>query len=628
MQNSKSRTPSGTVIENKVQDIRTFFSQGSNQTVQKEPSVNRSERVSSQLSSPRESRFIAHTPKQAQLLNVLKESDTESDTDNTENFATPPATPFRSVRMDTGKEQSHQHLKEDAGRDELQIENSQQPAAVINDITMQLDMMRAEKEKIGEPETMSITAVHAMFKKLEIAINQNTQPRQGKDEQPRPKGNELQLKAMKSAIQHMCDETDELRGRIDKLELNTQKKSIVINGLFTNEEKEYGRRDIDVFLNETLGVKIKIDDYYEIGSAFPRSKVVILHSLRDKLRIMRLKKALKGFKNELGNPFYINDYVAAETNEKRKYSKFLSAINEAQDQDDQVEISDEYGSIKIQGQKFQQKISPPNPAQLVDLTTEQLQKIMEIPICRGPEIEQEGNKFACFSLSVSNFQQIEDAYLKMRLCYPKARHIVCAFNLKYQSESKLEPFYSKGYCDDGEHGAGLKILDILESSAIEQRVVFITRMYSGFKIGGNRFKCMTQALEKCIDLYPHNNILDVNQYIRHDEEIEMPSDHEDQTATKEVDEKDDKLHNIPKGRRSSRGGRVGRGGKMTNNDRREYTNKRRRESSSPEEHGQSNYYKKYAQNEDEEMGYSPKANVRQNSRGSYRGWARGNKRIY
>ena len=207
---------------------------------------------------------------------------------------------------------------------------------------------------------MSIAAVHAMFKRLELAINQKEERDVPEATSVKPKAQpDVKVKATTSAIQRMWDETSEIKGRLAKLELNNSKKTVTITGLDVSSDKEYGRREIDCFLHNTLGVNLKIEDYYEIGSSTPKTKVVIFHSLRDKLRVMRFKSKLKGFKNESGKPFFINDYYSQEFNEKKKYEKHLKELNDKQKTEDKVEINRQDGLLCIQGEKFVQKIQPP-----------------------------------------------------------------------------------------------------------------------------------------------------------------------------------------------------------------------------------------------------------------------------
>ena len=87
-------------------------------------------------------------------------------------------------------------------------------------------------------------------------------------------------------------------------------------------------------------------------------------------------------------------------------------------------------SLFVDREKFEEAITPPRPQILLDLTPKELNEIMRIAICKGHETEEEGNKFTAFSLSVGSLEEIKNAYIKMRLCQPKARHIICAYSLK------------------------------------------------------------------------------------------------------------------------------------------------------------------------------------------------------
>lgn len=51
--------------------------------------------------------------------------------------------------------------------------------------------------------------------------------------------------------------------------------------------------------------------------------------------------------------------------------------------------------------------------------------------------------------------------------------------------------------DDGESGAGLVILRMLERQGLRDHVVVVTRWYGGVKLGGDRFR----RVQDCVDAY-------------------------------------------------------------------------------------------------------------------------------
>ena len=107
-------------------------------------------------------------------------------------------------------------------------------------------------------------------------------------------------------------------------------------------------------------------------------------------------------------------------------------------------------------------------------------------------------------------------YLKLRLTYPQARHIICAYNLKNEDQQQKN-LYNSDYCDDGEIGAGRHLLKILHECDLTNRAVFVVRK-CGEKLGPNRFIKITNAAKRA--LRKVNEIPDL-VYLREDEPIQM-----------------------------------------------------------------------------------------------------------
>ena len=119
-------------------------------------------------------------------------------------------------------------------------------------------------------------------------------------------------------------------------------------------------------------------------------------------------------------------------------------------------------------------------------------------------------------------------------------------------------------------------------------------MYSGFKIGGDRFKCIISAFEKCMELYAFNSILKVNQYLAVEEEEDIDGQN---TEVKQQAQQQERMDDFPPIQQAhkpnptqwSRGQNRGWRDKRGYGD---YSNKRRRESSSPEEFREQSYQKR------------------------------------
>lgn len=57
--------------------------------------------------------------------------------------------------------------------------------------------------------------------------------------------------------------------------------------------------------------------------------------------------------------------------------------------------------------------------------------------------------------------------------------------------------------DDGESGAGMAILRVLEGAGERDLIIVVTRWYGGVKLGGDRFRHVTQAAGMFIEQCSH-----------------------------------------------------------------------------------------------------------------------------
>ena len=84
--------------------------------------------------------------------------------------------------------------------------------------------------------------------------------------------------------------------------------------------------------------------------------------------------------------------------------------------------------------------------------------------------------------NVTDDKDVLLAYLQMKKCYPKLTYTVCAFRL-----ADLELAF-QDYEDDGEHGDGRTLLNMLIDGDIKNKAVFITRHHAGINLGIRRFE--------------------------------------------------------------------------------------------------------------------------------------------
>ena len=104
----------------------------------------------------------------------------------------------------------------------------------------------------------------------------------------------------------------------------------------------------------------------------------------------------------------------------------------------------------------------------------------------GVVLTDRGTKYAVTGAEVSCRAEVDAvlAELKKDRAYAKATHNTWAAILP-----------SGGLkADDGESGAGMVILRMMERAGLQNRVIIVTRWYGGKKLGGDRFRRVQDAV--------------------------------------------------------------------------------------------------------------------------------------
>ena len=120
---------------------------------------------------------------------------------------------------------------------------------------------------------------------------------------------------------------------------------------------------------------------------------------------------------QTGKQYYINDYFPPAKLEQRRRNKQMVKTNEEAGTD-KKEMELKAGAVWVEGKRYQPKIQPPNAQPLLDMTVDEVQRVVKAAVNNGPAIEKEGNKFIGYTACVENLQEVQDAYLKLRLCTP------------------------------------------------------------------------------------------------------------------------------------------------------------------------------------------------------------------
>ena len=336
-----------------------------------------------------------------------------------------------------------------------------------------------------------------------------------KEEKKKMKMDIAHYKHKTTVLTEVCDrlhtEISDLTQRIENLEIGATKKMAIMTGYMTIIGKKYEViQELENFFERHLKVEIVIDDYFMLNSEDVKPIVIDFQTIQDKKQVMRFKNMLKDIRSG-GRKIFINDYTPINVQEKRRREQKIQSDLEADPKTKQVQTAYTKKGFVVAGVPYKKAVSPPTPKELVDITVDQLQKIMNIPLRAGEQIRQEGSTFVAHSAPAQTHQEVRDMYKKMKLLYPTARHIVCIYSLPGQKH------IAQDFHDDGEPGAGRVLLQVLQDYDIRSRAVFVIRHYGGVKLGAGRFDCYKTAMISAINSNAFNHLVQNSQNLPFDE---------------------------------------------------------------------------------------------------------------
>jgi putative IMPACT (imprinted ancient) family translation regulator len=109
----------------------------------------------------------------------------------------------------------------------------------------------------------------------------------------------------------------------------------------------------------------------------------------------------------------------------------------------------------------------------------------------GVVLTDRGSKYAVSGAPVQSREEVDAVLstLKEDRSYAKATHNTWAAMLPTGGLK----------ADDGESGAGMVILRMMEREALSNHVIIVTRWYGGKKLGGDRFRRVQDAVRAYLD---------------------------------------------------------------------------------------------------------------------------------
>lgn len=309
-----------------------------------------------------------------------------------------------------------------------------------------------------------------------------------------------ELEIVKGVVSKQGKQIHVLQSKLADQIARSMSDHIVINGIL-NDSKDNDETDLIAlfsgFLEEQLELEFVREEVlgaYRLGHYIEGKQRPVVVKIEPALnrKIFSNTVKLGDKQNQEGRPFSVNPLLPDSLAEQRR--EIRQIIKDKKDSEKhlpKVQKSNflvRNGKVFINGQQKRKILGVPDLRDLFVDSDEQL-KINHIKTKTVEEPPIKGSKFKAVAVCTPTLNDVHLAYKKMFQIYPHADHIIAAFITENE----------EGFQDNGEFGAGHRILKTLKETKLYQIAVFVIREYGGQNLGVLRFNIMQNIARKALE---------------------------------------------------------------------------------------------------------------------------------
>ncbi|KAJ8307585.1 hypothetical protein KUTeg_014861 [Tegillarca granosa] len=144
---------------------------------------------------------------------------------------------------------------------------------------------------------------------------------------------------------------------------------------------------------------------------------------------------------------------------------------------------------------YRDKLYPPNAEDMLTMDEKETGKVEEVQTETSASISEAGSNFIAVGANTSSLNEVRRFYKKVSV---EPKYAMCNHRILVYRHRDEEGKIHQGYNDDGEHGAGRKLLEYLTRNNYVNVGIVVTRWYGGKHIGPKRFNLMEDALSQVV----------------------------------------------------------------------------------------------------------------------------------
>ena len=281
--------------------------------------------------------------------------------------------------------------------------------------------------------------------------------------------------------------------KIIELQSRTMRDNLIIRGIADDPNESWAETEDKVidFMRKELKIEdahnSMVDRAHRLGKMTgekPRNIVVKFASSKAK------DKIFKNVKNLAGKKFSIQEQLPQEIQERRNrlWPKFREAKEKAKT-DKSIRVKWSQDKLHINDKTYTYK----DDAQCI-IQSEVHTRLLDCKVEHSTQIHEQGSKFQGHAAKLTRTTSVADvlASLYADQSIASADHIIYAYR------TKEGPDVVSACSDDGEHGAGNRLVQLLEEEQATDIIVICTRWFGGTHIGPKRFECIKNCSKEAL----------------------------------------------------------------------------------------------------------------------------------
>ncbi|XP_062574269.1 uncharacterized protein LOC134236103 [Saccostrea cucullata] len=306
----------------------------------------------------------------------------------------------------------------------------------------------------------------------------------------------------KSVVINLDRTVRKQQSEITDLKSRSMNQNILIHNLPEESEEENLFEKIPHLIKQHFGVDTSFANIHRNGPKIPgKSRIITgrLSKFTDKEKILQAqRKQNKIDREESDQP---DQNAKSEAPEKTFYVTPQRLLEVAENRKKLQEINNQYWKEKVKtrfvgeklvfpnGNVYRDKVLKPKPENILDMTKADKKKLQQIPMSTI-DCADEGNTFKAAAATTDTYNQVRNFFKKNVIdpSYATAEHNILVYRFKDGNGAIHE-----GHNDDGEYGAGRRLIQVLRSMNVTNMTCVISRFY-GKHLGFRRFQIMENLM--------------------------------------------------------------------------------------------------------------------------------------